>query len=96
MEDVLKLILDKLNTIESEVKHTNQRIDGLEQKIDSLENMMVKHSNDQTRLVVEAIESLENRLAGRMERMETRQAKLTVKVDVLEADVSILRQKLID
>jgi regulator of replication initiation timing len=66
----LKLILDKLRTIESEVKHTYQRID-------SLENMIVKHSNDQTRLVVEAIDSLENRLAGRMERMETSQAKLT-------------------
>lgn len=89
MEATLKLILDKLNSIESEVKKTNERID-------SLENMIVKHSNDQTRLVVEAIESLENRTVGRTERMEVRQAKLTDRVDILEADISIIQGKLID
>jgi len=89
MEETLKLILEKLNSIESEVKKTNKRID-------SLENMIIKHSNDQTRLVVEAIESLENRTVGRTERMEVRQAKLTDRVDILEADISIIQGKLID
>lgn len=106
--EITKKILEKLDRMDKKFEerfvNLDQKIDGVEQSIlskmderfDQFESKILKHGNDQTRLVVEAMESLENRLSGRVERMEVRQAKTADRLDVIEADVTILKNKLAD
>lgn len=96
MNQILEALTQISNRLDSIETRMNEGFTQVGQRFDELETKIVKHGAGQMAKIVSSIESLENRLAGRTERLEKRQDKTAIRLEGLEADVSILQEKLID